>query len=287
MTDTPVLTPLEERTVDFYGDAIMAFALDIAGGREIYVPLRPLCEYLGLSWNAQRERIHRDPVLDEALRFARVTRANSPGGDPNVLCLPLEYLPGWLFGISTNRVRPELQEKILRYRRECFRVLWRAFQAEALAVVQHEPAADVVRTSAASADLVHLRELGLAVAQLADQQLAMEQQVHLRLDRAALVIKNIERRLSDVEEQTGPEAYITDDQAAHLSTEIKALAQLLSTRDRTKNHYQGVFSELYRRFGVSSYKLVSREQYPAVLAFLDAWRADLGVPAEQRSDNPM
>ncbi|MDP9315065.1 MAG: ORF6C domain-containing protein [Chloroflexota bacterium] len=284
MTDTPVLTPLEERTVDFYGDAIIAFALNVGGQREIYVPLRPLCDYLGLSWNAQRERIHRDPVLDEALRFARITRANSSGGDPNVLCLPLEFLPGWLFGVSTNRVRPELQEKILRYRRECFRVLWRAFQAEALAVVQQQQPTDVARSSTAGADLVHLRELGLAVAQLADQQLALEQQVHTRLDRAALVIKDIERRLSDVEEQTGPDAYITNEQAAHLSTEIKALAQLLATQDRTKNHYQGVFSELYRRFGVSSYKLVSREQYPAVLAFLDTWRKDLGTSNEQGSD---
>lgn len=279
MTDASVLTPLEERTVDFYGDAIIAFALDVSGQREIYVPLRPLCEYLGLSWNAQRERIHRDPVLDEALRFARVTRANSSGGDPNMLCLPLEYLPGWLFGISTNRVRPELQEKIIRYRRECFRVLWRAFQAEAISVMQQQQPMDMTRASATTTDLVHLRELGLAVAQLADQQLALEQHVHTRLDRAALVIRDIERRLSDVEEQTGPDTYITDEQAAHLSTQIKALAQLLSTHDRTKNHYQGVFSELYRRFGVSSYKLVQRDQYGAVLAFLDSWRADVETPS--------
>jgi hypothetical protein len=33
------------------------------------------------------------------------------------------------------RVRPALQEKITRYRRECFRVLWRAFQADALSAL--------------------------------------------------------------------------------------------------------------------------------------------------------
>lgn len=78
-------------------------------------------------------------------------------------------------------------------------MLWRAFQAEALAVIQHQQGATVPRTPASSADLIHLRDLGLAVAQLADQQLALEQQVHTRLDRAALVIKDIERRLGQVE----------------------------------------------------------------------------------------
>jgi hypothetical protein len=29
---------------------------------------------------------------------------------------------------------------------------------------------------------------------------------------------------------------------------------------------------LYRRFGVSSYKLIRQEQYAAVLAFLEEWR---------------
>ena len=71
-------------------------------------------------------------MLAEALRFVRVTRTNL-AGDPETLALPLEYLPGWLFGISASRVRKELKEKIMRYRRECFRVLWQAFQADALA----------------------------------------------------------------------------------------------------------------------------------------------------------
>ena len=79
----------------------------------IYVPIRPICTYLGLSWSGQFERIKRDEVLSDALRFVRVTPTNPQGGDPEVLCLPLDYLPGWLFGVSASRVRPELKEKII------------------------------------------------------------------------------------------------------------------------------------------------------------------------------
>ena len=45
--------------------------------------------------------------------------------------LPLEYLPGYLFGINASRVKPELKEKVIRYQRECFRILWQAFQSRA------------------------------------------------------------------------------------------------------------------------------------------------------------
>jgi hypothetical protein len=41
-------------------------------------------------------------------------------------------IPGFLFGTTTSKVRPELQEKILRYRRECYCRLWDAFKHEIL-----------------------------------------------------------------------------------------------------------------------------------------------------------
>ncbi|CAA9316306.1 MAG: hypothetical protein AVDCRST_MAG93-5512, partial [uncultured Chloroflexia bacterium] len=42
-----------------------------------------------------------------------------------------------------------------------------------------------------------------------------------------------------------------------------------------KNHYQAIFQELYRRFGVASYKTIIQEQYGAVLAFLEDWRTSV------------
>ncbi len=34
----------------------------------LYVPVRPICENLGLSWGSQRNRIYRDEVLRDELR---------------------------------------------------------------------------------------------------------------------------------------------------------------------------------------------------------------------------
>ncbi len=87
------------------------------------------------------------------------------------------------------------------------------------------------------------------------------------------LLATVEVRLGVLEDQLSPTAYITDTQATEVSNQVKALAELLTGKDKAKNQYQGIFAELYRRFGVSSYKLIRQEQYAAVLQFLQEWRA--------------
>src|SRR5437016_2524784 len=44
------------------------------------------------------------------------------------VCLRLELVNGWLFGIDENRVRnTETSEKVLAYKRDCYSVLFRHF----------------------------------------------------------------------------------------------------------------------------------------------------------------
>src|SRR5690242_8983192 len=99
MADETALVPVEEKTVDFYGDQVTAALVEAGETQEVYVPVRPLCDYLGLAWAGQFERLKRDPVMSEALRSVRVTRTEA-GGKRDVVSLPLKFLPGWLFGIN-------------------------------------------------------------------------------------------------------------------------------------------------------------------------------------------
>jgi hypothetical protein len=55
--ETQTLTPADVRTVDFYGDQVTGAVVRIGDTSDIYVPVRPICEYLGLSWGSQRNRI--------------------------------------------------------------------------------------------------------------------------------------------------------------------------------------------------------------------------------------
>jgi hypothetical protein len=109
--ESTALVAIQERSVDFHGDEIHATLVEIEGTKQVYVPLRPICKYLGLSWPGQFERIDRDPVLRQEARSVRVTRTNQ-AGDPEMLCLPLDFLNGWLFGVNANRVKPALPTRL-------------------------------------------------------------------------------------------------------------------------------------------------------------------------------
>ncbi len=114
----------------------------------VFVAVRPICEAIGLDWHSQRQRIHRTPSLAEG---EVMITAPSGGGMQRTLCLPLDLIPGWLFGADVNRVKPELKERLIAYQRECHRVLFEHFKgalhsAAAVAAVAEatpvEPAAE-------------------------------------------------------------------------------------------------------------------------------------------------
>ncbi len=103
-TDGKTLVPVEQQEVDFYDDRITAVRMKTG---HVYVPIRPICGYLGIDWSGQRQRILRDPVLSDEMRIVVITPTNL-GGDPERLALPLKFIPGWLFGINSSRVKEAL-----------------------------------------------------------------------------------------------------------------------------------------------------------------------------------
>ncbi len=235
MTEETRLVPIEERRVPFYEDDVIAYLVFHEHEYRIYVPLRPLCRNLGIQWSAQRKRLYRDPILAKGVVMMDTPSA---GGDQQTLALRLELLPGWLFGIETSRMDDEVRkEKVDRYREECFRVLWQEFQSR---IAPPSPTAEQ------GMSLAQIHDLGLAIAQMAKQQMALEGRVddthtlaadahalathsHARLDKAAEVIRALQRRTTTLEGKLHPHAYITDEQAAHIS-QLGARCQVSGVR---------------------------------------------------------
>lgn len=107
-------------SIDFYGNSIVAVLKEGVP----YVAMKPICENIGLDWDSQRKRIRRTPAIDEG---AVIMTLPSDGGYQEMLCLPLDMLNGWLFGVDVNRVKPELKDKLIRYQKECYGVLFNHF----------------------------------------------------------------------------------------------------------------------------------------------------------------
>ena len=133
MGERKLLVPDAVETVDFYGDPLI-IAL-VAG--KAYVALRPVANFLGLEWTGQYQRTMRDEVL--SLYMATIAMIAADGKRHKMTALQLEYLPGWLFGITPSRVKPGLAPKLRCYREHCFRILWSAFQASLSEVALFPP----------------------------------------------------------------------------------------------------------------------------------------------------
>lgn len=96
-----------------------------------YVALRPIVEGIGLAWQSQHAKIHADEVLSEVVTEIVMTSVGADGKSYRVkmTCIPEEYLQGWMFGIKPGKVRVSLREKVIHYKRQCYRVLHEAFVA--------------------------------------------------------------------------------------------------------------------------------------------------------------
>ncbi len=134
MSNTPQeLLAIGEVTIPFYEDNLI---VQLGEDGEIYVALRPIVEALGLDWSAQYRRIGRDPVLSEEVKMISVavtaTEIRKRGeGAKSYICLPKQFISGFLFGINANRVSEALRARVIQWQREAHLFLDAAFTGDA------------------------------------------------------------------------------------------------------------------------------------------------------------
>jgi hypothetical protein len=101
-----------------------------------------------------------------------------------------------------------------------------------------------------------------------------------RLDRAAQVMGATIREVHALQRRLDPGNVITDQQAAELQETIKAIAEELTRQSvgtgQQKNYYASLFSELHKRFRVSTYKNLTIEKYERAMAWLRDYDEALG-----------
>ena len=252
---------IEQREVLFYNDRVTAVLVETGGERVVYVPLRPICELIGVDWSAQRKRVNGDPVLSKYVQGVAVTATPSAGGRgggaQETLCLPLDYLNGWLFGINAERVRPELRERVIRYQENCYHVLAAAFREGRLTA----EAGALRGVSPETAQAIHLAQAVLA---LARSQAAMEARLDGRLTGLAERLETVEAVLGD----TG--RHVTPDQASQLSQAVKAVALALG-KQTGRNEFGAVYGEMYRKFGITGYKMLAARRFDEAMRWLTEW----------------
>ena len=129
-------------TIDFHDETIFAVERDDG----VYIAVTPICVSLGLNPSMQRQRIMRDAILSEG---GIMVILPSAGGPQETFCLRLDLVHGWLFTIDESRVKDEpTRQKVLLYKRQCYRVLSDYFNGPRLRAGWDLPA-DVIPMPAA------------------------------------------------------------------------------------------------------------------------------------------
>lgn len=110
-------TQISTQTISFNNQALVTFEQN---GTH-YTAMKPICENIGLEWGSQYNRIKRDDVLNSVIFIMKTT--GNDDKEYQMICLPIEYLNGWLFGIDVNRCKPEIRETLIKYKKECYQAL--------------------------------------------------------------------------------------------------------------------------------------------------------------------
>lgn len=97
----------------------------VSNDTEKLVPIKPICEALGVDTEGQRQRIQKDEILSSVACMTKATAAD--GKQYEMAALPLEFIFGWLFSIDHSRVSESARPLVVKYKRECYHALFEYF----------------------------------------------------------------------------------------------------------------------------------------------------------------
>lgn len=101
-----------------------------------FVPVKPICEALGVDYSSQLQRIKEDDILSSVVGLSTTTGAD--GKDYKMSTIPLKYVFGWIFSISVKNVKEEAKEGLLNYKVICYDALYNYFTEHSDFIEQKE-----------------------------------------------------------------------------------------------------------------------------------------------------
>lgn len=91
----------------------------------IFVPVKPICDAIGVAYQTQHLKLQDHEILAPTITLRVMVAAD--GKKREMVCLPLEFVYGWIFTINTKNVSESAHDKVLRYQLECYKALYHHF----------------------------------------------------------------------------------------------------------------------------------------------------------------
>ena len=249
--------------IEFDGDQLIAVVLE---GDGVAIPMRILCEVLGLDPQSQVSRLREHEVLSQGLRVVNVRIGDRVR---STIALLHMMIPFYLATISPHQVAESVRPKLVRYQQELVVILSRIFYGEdpyrsQMHSSNPELAALQQRIDAA------LHELYIA----RDTYLAAQRQTESRVDEMAQQLTTISEIVGDLQQA----ARISAAQAEYLQRALKRIA----VRYQKKTGRE-IFGKLFAQFaidlGTPRYDTLPATKYQNALDWLQQ-KADEFLPGD-------
>ena len=250
------------RDIEFDDDRLPAA---IVVGDGVLLPIRSVCQVLGLDPKSQVDYLRSHPVFVAGLREIRISIDNRLR---TVAAIHHEYLAFWLANIHPNDVAEHLQGKLKRYQEELVGIL-NALYGPQLAPALPPGTSDIVAPASADAALIalHARINELAV----ELRLAMEAEQQHRRETAqnTEAITALHEIVSDLQQTLAEHVPITPAQQQAIARGVRGLAQRYKKKTG-KELFGQLFAELCRSLGAPSYDKIPSGKYEQALDWLEA-----------------
>ena len=91
----------------------------------IFVPVKPICDAIGVAYQTQHLKLQEHEILGPTITLRVMVAAD--GKKREMVCLPLEFVYGWIFTINAKNVSEGAHDAVLRYQLECYEALYKHF----------------------------------------------------------------------------------------------------------------------------------------------------------------
>lgn len=103
---------------------------------ERLVPIKPICEAFGIDYSTQLKKVKENEILFPVVGLSPTTGAD--GKQYEMMCIPLKYVFGWLFTISSKNVNEDAKTGLIEYQKMCYDALYDYFSAHAQYIEEKE-----------------------------------------------------------------------------------------------------------------------------------------------------
>jgi hypothetical protein len=119
---------IQDFPFEFYGEM---YVTHLANDRQFYIRLNDICDAMGLLPAAQRRRIQEDEGISHYLvNILADTPYQGGVRRQEVGFLNIRGLPYWLGTIDAKRVRPEIYETVVRFKRSFAETAWQVYRSD-------------------------------------------------------------------------------------------------------------------------------------------------------------